>query len=412
MPAFLTHWRILIETARHSQDAGNDLGSLIIDAAALHRRAHGWSTPPQTAIAGAVWDTGPLPEIDFRFPGSDISSLAFLGALAPDMLYYRRDQLRKKLRDAHLHRPVAPSSRKGHPHWSELFHHTRSGEILITFLELVALVPSPALRSQALAFALGYVSHIASDIALNPWINALSVQQTARRMPGPHTYIELRLDEYLAETYFENPRYSLFHQPWGDYIEPAARELSRTDTLLSQLLQLLASAVEVYGLDENETERLPQDFREGLTGLRRYLAGRGQARWLTIQAASRREQPDAISRVLSDIQSDETIIALNKVLTYAEQLSTHLCRRAISYYTALRNPQAEASERSSQRNALVHDLRNWNLQTGFSTESDSGENGNSHNWNQFSDLWRAHDESQAEKFEPDHTTDYLQKEAL
>ncbi len=38
MPAFLTHWHVLIETARRSQDAGSDLGSLIIDA-----RAH----PPE-----------------------------------------------------------------------------------------------------------------------------------------------------------------------------------------------------------------------------------------------------------------------------------------------------------------------------------------------------------------------------
>ncbi|HEU5378153.1 MAG TPA: hypothetical protein VFV38_22255, partial [Ktedonobacteraceae bacterium] len=94
MPAFLTHWRILIETASQSQDAGSDLGSLIIDAAMLRRRAHGWSTPPQTTAAGAVWDTGPLPEIDFRFPGSDISAMAFLGALAPDIMYYQRSNTR------------------------------------------------------------------------------------------------------------------------------------------------------------------------------------------------------------------------------------------------------------------------------------------------------------------------------
>ena len=80
MPAFLTHWRVLIETARRSQDAGNDLGSLIIDASTLHRRAQSGSTPPQTPPAGAVWDTGPLPRIDLNYPGSDISAMAYLGA--------------------------------------------------------------------------------------------------------------------------------------------------------------------------------------------------------------------------------------------------------------------------------------------------------------------------------------------
>src|SRR5207302_1297264 len=80
MPAFLTHWHVLIETAKRSRDAGNDLGSLIIDASALRRRAQEWITPPETPPAGAVWDTGPLPGINFIFPGSDISAMAYLGA--------------------------------------------------------------------------------------------------------------------------------------------------------------------------------------------------------------------------------------------------------------------------------------------------------------------------------------------
>ena len=82
MPAFLTHWHVLIETARRSQDAGSDLGSLIIDGRALRRRLQGLAMPPQTTPAGAVWETGPLPEIGFLFPGSDISAMAYLGALA------------------------------------------------------------------------------------------------------------------------------------------------------------------------------------------------------------------------------------------------------------------------------------------------------------------------------------------
>src|SRR5450755_714667 len=97
MPAFLTHWRVLIETARRSQDAGNDLGSLIIDASALHRRAQSGGTPPQTPPAGAVWDTGPLPRIDLNYPGSDISAMAYLGALIPDATYFQRGNFKKKI---------------------------------------------------------------------------------------------------------------------------------------------------------------------------------------------------------------------------------------------------------------------------------------------------------------------------
>src|SRR5581483_1423515 len=247
MPAFLTHWRILIETARHSQDAGSNLGSLIIDATALRRRAHGWSTPPQTTAAGAVWDTGPLPEIDFRFPGSDISAMAFLGALAPDIFYYHRRSFPKSLP---RRSPSQIKTRSKDPLlWSDLFHTSHTGDLPIMFLEQVALVPSPALRSQALAFALGYLSHIAADLALNPWIDKLAPHLFPHRASA-HFLFELRLDEYLATTYFDHPRYSLFHQPWGEYIEPAARSLSRTGALAAQLLHLLAGAAEIYRLGE------------------------------------------------------------------------------------------------------------------------------------------------------------------
>src|SRR6266487_541237 len=144
MPAFLTHWRILIETARRSQDAGSDLGSLIVDAAALQRRLQGSSssstgsrpsTPPQTTPAGAVWDTGPLPEIDYSFPGSDISAMAYLGALAPDMTYYAPSNFREKMTDRRLQRSSIQLPANNNALWADLLHNKRSGEVLLTFLE-------------------------------------------------------------------------------------------------------------------------------------------------------------------------------------------------------------------------------------------------------------------------------------
>ncbi|HEX4716061.1 MAG TPA: zinc dependent phospholipase C family protein, partial [Ktedonobacteraceae bacterium] len=305
MPAFLTHWRILIETARHSQDAGSDLGSLIVNAAALRRRAHGWSTPPLTTPAGAVWDTGPLPEIDFRFPGSDISAMAFIGALAPDILYYHRRNFPRQLISAHQHKTHPDKLGTKHPlPWSELFHTSHSGDILVMFLEQVALVPSPAMRSQALAFALGYVSHIATDLALNPWIEVLAARLLPHRASA-HFLVELRLDEYLATTYFEHPRYSMLYQPWGEYIEPAAQSISQSGMLAEQILQLFAMAAEVYHLSEEQIETLPHDFLAGLQGLRHFLAGRGKARWLTLLAGWRHEQQDLISKALAEPHSVE-----------------------------------------------------------------------------------------------------------
>lgn len=387
MPAFLTYWRILIETARHSQDAGSDLGSLIIDATALRRRAHGWSTPPPTSPAGAVWDTGPLPEIDFRFPGSDISAMAFLGALAPDIFYYHRRFFPKRLLAGFSQKSAASSKRP--LQWSDLFHTSHSGDLLIMFLEQVALIPSPALRSQALAFALGYISHIASDLALNPWIDKLAPRLFPHRASA-NFLLELRLDEHLATTYFDHPRYSLFYQPWGEYIEPAARSLSRPDAPAAPILQLLASAAEVYRLSEEQTETLPYDFLQALQGLRHFLAGRGKARWLVQIAGQKRGDEDLLQQMLEGRLGDEETIPLEHILGYATRLSEHLCRRAISYYTALRNPNAEASERSSRRTILHNDLRNWHLFTGevAPTAADDQHPTPLHNWNYFIDFWK------------------------
>src|SRR5947209_9845284 len=153
MPAFLTHWRGLIETAKRSQDAGNDLGSLIIDASALRRRALGWATPPQTPPAGAVWDTGPLPSIDFSFPGSDISAMAYLGALAPDIFYFQKGNFRKKISDFRQRNRLNPLQiANDATNWADLLHFNRSGDVLLAFLEQIANIPSPALHSKALAF--------------------------------------------------------------------------------------------------------------------------------------------------------------------------------------------------------------------------------------------------------------------
>ncbi|MBO0783052.1 MAG: hypothetical protein J2P37_29915, partial [Ktedonobacteraceae bacterium] len=86
MPSFLTHWYILIETARRSQDAGSTLSSLVIDLETLRRRGQ---QQPSDSPAGTVWDTGPLPRVLAHHPGSDISAMAYLGALAPDIPYFR-----------------------------------------------------------------------------------------------------------------------------------------------------------------------------------------------------------------------------------------------------------------------------------------------------------------------------------
>src|SRR6266571_7835347 len=337
MPAFLTHWRVLIETARHSEDVGNELGSLIIDAAALRRRAQGWPVPPQTTPGGAVWDTGPLPEIDFRFPGSDISAMAYVGALAPDIPYYQKGKLRAKISDDRLSRGTHPPlSANSDVAWADLLHTNRSGDVLLAFLEHIADIPSPALRSQALAFAMGYLSHIATDIALNPCINTLAGAYASFKTPGiftrfgVHFYIELCLDEYIAQTYFDRPLYGWFKQPWEQYIEPAATNCLTPGSLSTQVLHLLTDAVEAtYGLTEAQSNDFQVSYLASLRPLKNYLSGTGMFRLLTLSTLLRNRTDGPIPPVIAEHAHEPGTVNFEQVIAYAVHLSEHLCRNAI-----------------------------------------------------------------------------------
>lgn len=398
MPAFLTHWRVLIETAQRTQDAGNDLGSLIIDAATLRRRARGWATPPQTTPTGAVWDTGPLPEIDFHFPGSDISAMAYLGALAPDITSYQKGNFKDKISDSRGRKRLhAPQSNGNDRQWADLLHTNRSGDVLFTFIEHVADIPSPALRSQALAFAMGYLSHMATDIALNPYINVLAGTYHPRDIPGifaplgKHFYVELCMDEYIAATYFNRPLYGWTNQPWGRYIEPVARSCTIPSTLAAHMLDVLTNAVEVtYGLTEEQRRTFHRDYLAGLQRLRLYLAGRSTFRLLTLHVLARRRKDDPIIASIAADAHEPGVTSFEDAITYAIRLSEHLCRRAIRYYAALRNMKATADERKQESRALCEDLRNWNMHTGYAMDITFDEEVTLrllHNWVYFARLW-------------------------
>ncbi len=401
MPAFLTHWRVLIEAAQRCQDAGSDLGSLIIDAEALRRRLNSLSllpAPPQTTPAGAVWDTGPLPQIDYRFPGSDISAMAFLGALAPDINSYRKGHFQARMSGAARRRRTAlRPPPNGSIDWAMLLHTNRSGDFLLAFLEHIADIPAPALRSQALAFTMGYLSHIATDIALNPWINTLAGAYAANDIAGlfapldAYAYVELCLDEYIATTYFDHPLHTWFNQPWVGYIEPTIRNLTATGTLTTPLLDLLTSAAATtYGLTEEQGNLFRRDSQMGLQRLSLYLAGRGTFRWFTWQARQRQRKNDPVIATIAAQQRKPGVVTVEDAMTYAIRLSERLCRHAIRYYASLRNTSASASERNQRRAALQNDLLNWDLNTGYTVDVTFDQQVTVrflHNWIYFAELW-------------------------
>ncbi len=407
MPAFLTHWHVLIETARRSEDTASATASLLGDGVSLRRRAHGWVALPQTTPTGAIWQTGPLPAIDFRFPGSDIAAMAYLGALAPAMTCYAKGGWATRLT-----RPSTPGGRRrsaaGGPLWADLLHHHRSGDVIMLFLESIAAIPAPALRTQALAFALGYLSHIAADLALHPYINALVALYQREHASTPldawrtHLYIEDCIDAWLATRYFGRRLASLdpwnwLYQPWRLYIEPAAQLMLEERSLSRQVLeQFVAAAAETYHLSEEELEAFRHDHLAGLRRLRRLLAGHSCARWRSLRRAGwRRGSGEDLGVLLGLREPLEGMVTVEEVLAYAIRLSERLCRRALALYAVLRDSTSNAAERRQRRSALGADLRNWNLVSGYDlvVDFDGVETVQVqalHNWLYFADQW--HDE--------------------
>jgi hypothetical protein len=252
-------------------------------------------------------------------------------------------------------------------------------------------------RSQALAFCLGYLSHIAADIALNPWLNVLASKYSKQEIPGiflplgRHFYSELCLDEYTALTYFKHELYEWFNQPWHNYIEPAAYNILTTADLTARVLDLFIGAAEAtYGLSEVQSQDLRRQYRAGLQRVRAYLAGRGNFRLLVFNAQARQRKADPIIANVALRRHQRGATTSEAVIAYAIRLSERLCRRAISYYASLRNTSASAEERNQRRNALRHDLRNWDLNTGYALEVLFDQEITIkylHNWIHFADLW-------------------------
>jgi hypothetical protein len=298
------------------------------------------------------------------------------------------------------HRRLNPQRMPGRAvQWAQLLHTNRSGDLLLTLLELIAAIPSPALRSQALAFAMGYLSHIATDIALNPCINALASIYHPREIPGifaplgMHFYVEMCLDEYISATYFGRDLYGWLNLPWRGYIDAVTQGLDAPVTFTAQVIDLLAAAATMtYGLREEQSRLFLAEYLAGLERLRLYLAGRGSFRWLILNSHLRSRTGDPIIATIGADSHIPGVVTFEEVIAYAIRLSERLCRRAISYYASLRNAQATADERNHRLTALRNDLRNWDLSTGYTLEVSFEQYVTLrflHNWIHFAELWNS-----------------------
>jgi hypothetical protein len=414
MPSFLTHWHVLIETVQRSEqgDSAPEERALLSESQMRRRRAHGWVTLPRATPTGSIWHTGPLPRIDFRFPGSDISAMAFLGALAPNLSYHLPHNLRYKLRAVPLRArwplPWQPlESGATLPTealvWADLLHHHRSGDLVLLLLEQAAAIPAPALRSQTLAFALGYLTHLATDIAVHPYINALvdlyGRQRSTRRprLPGLHVAVEWCIDTWLASSYFGRPQAwpARLLLPWRHYIEPAAQLILAQQTISARVLeQLTDAATALYRLSDQQSAAFHRDHLEGLRGLQRWLAGYAPAQLWWRFAAGRARWRRELMLLFAAGEGGQDPLSLRQVLRYAVRLSDRLCRRALAFYAALCDPESSAADRRRQRQALRADLRNWNLESGYDLAFMAADRASVHlrllhNWVHFAEEWQA-----------------------
>lgn len=326
MPALLNHWRVLIETAK-----------------ALGGRA----TPLQTL---------PHPVLPPHLPGATLNVWAYLGAHGPDIPYY-----------AGL--PFRTTGR----HWADLMHYERTGDLPMRLLESAARLADDAARDVLLAYTLGYVTHVAADIAVHPYVNrvvAANEQEPLSpvlRLVGRHTYFELCMDEVTAQSYFGDHSARLRGAPWHRYL-PAR---TTVDTTFTEGFSKIFA--EVYGLDEAERQALVRVYVAGMDQLRAFAAGHGSFRllfgWLRI-GRERRLQ-------LVDRQQ------MNACLHLAVRISVRFCLAALAYYEVLR-VGAPATAIEQARAALRADLCDWDLDTGTAPEpAGAGVPGYRHCWRYF-----------------------------
>lgn len=112
------------------------------------------------------------------------------GAVAPDIFYFYHLLDRKK-------------NTRGVT-WGNITHHRRVFELVLSFLDRIrADPPDSEIRKKRQAFALGYVSHCATDIVTHPYIFYITGdfystdEVRSRKAQENHLKVEYALDSYL-----------------------------------------------------------------------------------------------------------------------------------------------------------------------------------------------------------------------
>lgn len=134
-------------------------------------------------------------KLAFEMRDHSLFQFACLGSTAPDVYYYYHLFSKKK--------------NKKSLYWGNLAHHSKVFEIVLAFLDDLKNESHGLHRQKKLAFVLGYLSHIATDIITHPYIFYItgdfysSNAKKAANAQANHLRIEYALDSFLI------------HQKWG-----------------------------------------------------------------------------------------------------------------------------------------------------------------------------------------------------
>ena len=128
-------------------------------------------------------------EISRMLHREDLFKYGCFGAVAPDIFYFYHLLSRTK-------NTVGIT-------WGNITHHRKVFELVLAFLDRIKEDSNPVTRDKRRAFALGYISHCATDIVTHPYIfyitgDLYSTDEVrSRKAQENHLRVEYALDSYL-----------------------------------------------------------------------------------------------------------------------------------------------------------------------------------------------------------------------
>jgi hypothetical protein len=261
---------------------------------------------------------------------------------------------------------------RGKSQWADLSHYNKSGTFLIELLRNGSQASSPELRQKTLFYALGHATHIAGDTMMHPSTNTFAGAYHHQFNPttwshlGLHFHVEFCRDLATDIQYFQAAPHSLAPRPWLRYLAGAQADLTQKHNGVSLLDLLKETARSVYGLDAAMAEAFGQRLLSGLHGVQTL------SRWLSYYPVVNpffRLSPWLSTyftqQAIPGAEGPPLAVTFLQALDFATRAAAHLCSLVYAYYADLTAGLPATGESYARLRA---DLRDWNLDTGYTLD--------------------------------------------